>query len=75
MIDPFDYFCEEFFDDNDVLEICERCLRTRIASLIWARLDQHFLKFFLEIKKEHTLTMCPFCLQEQYEKSSQLKIN
>mgnify|MGYP001561074548 CR=1 FL=1 len=32
-MDGFDYFCEEFFDDNDTLEVCERCLGVRITFL------------------------------------------
>ena len=68
-MDGFDYFGEEFFDDNDTLEVCERCLGVRITSLVWAKLNHYMLAFFLKIKKNHTLTICPCCLQEQYKET------
>lgn len=68
-MNSFDYLYKEFFDDNDTLEVCERCLGVRISSLIWARLNHYMLGFFLKIKKNQILTMCPCCLQEQYEEA------
>ena len=51
-MNSFDYFCEEFFDDNDTLEVCERCLGVRITSLTWAKLNHYMLAFFLKIKNK-----------------------
>ena len=43
--------------------------RGRITSLIWAKLNHYMLGFFLKIKNNHILTMCPNCLQEQYKEA------
>lgn len=68
-----EYLVEEFFDDNEVLEVCDRCLKIRITFFIWERPSSDVLRFFLGIKKNHTLTMCPCCLQEQFEKPCEVK--
>ena len=52
----------EIYDDNKVLEVCEDCLRIRICSELWLRPEESVLAFFISIKKYHTLTICPSCL-------------
>ena len=46
-----DYLLEEFFDDNEVLEVCDRCLKIRITSFIWEKPSGDVLRFFWELKK------------------------
>jgi len=60
------YFLQEFFNDNEVLEICQSCLRLRLFSCTWIRPEENILSFFISIKKEHILTECPDCLHELY---------
>ena len=56
----FDLF--EIYDDNIVLEVCEICLFIRIFSETWIKPNDSILSFYLSIKKQHTLTLCPSCI-------------
>lgn len=66
----FDLF--EIYDDNIVLEVCEVCFYIRVFSETWVKPDEKILSFYIAMKKQQCLTICPHCLQELF--SGKIKI-
>jgi len=56
----------EIYDDNIVLEICDNCLMIRVFSETWVKPNEYILSFYLSMKKQSTLTICPRCLCELF---------
>ena len=55
----------EIFDE-DVMEVCTRCLRLRITLDYWIRPPPELLSVYIDAKPIRELTLCPACLSEVF---------
>lgn len=60
-----DNWWKEAYNEN-VMEVCGRCLRVRITLYNWVQPSEDLVKVFVENKKFKVLTLCHRCLKEIY---------
>lgn len=59
----YDGFEFEMYNEN-VMELCGKCLRVRITLFNWIQPTNDFLHIFMSAKKHKIRTLCHKCLEE-----------